>query len=100
MSTMVSNLGETSMNMSLLDKTVSHFSNQNIDSDKDLDEDEYCSETIAVLFGYSNLDEEFHGYVSDGWEIVTSSSSSESPSGSDSDNENVDIAASGCYMLR
>ena len=98
MSTMVSNLGETSMNMSLLDETVSQLSNQNID--EDLDEDEYCSETIADLFGYSDSDEEFHGYVSDGWEIVTSSSSSESPSGSDSDDENVNIAASGCYMLR
>ena len=64
-------------------------------SDKDLDENEYCSETIADLFGYSDSDEEFHGYVSDGWEIVTSSSLSESPSGSDSDDENVDIAASG-----
>ena len=42
----------------------------------------------------SDSDEEFHGYVSDGWEIVTSSSSSESPSGSDSGDENVDIAAS------
>ena len=80
---MALNLGETSMNMSLLDETVSHLSNQNIGSDEDLDEDEYCSETIADLFGYSDSDEEFHGgYVSDGWEIVTSSSSSESPSGS------------------
>ena len=77
------------MNMSLLDETVSHLSHQNIDSDEDLDEDEYCSETIADLFSYSDSDEEFHGYVNDGWEIVTSSSSSESPSGSDSDDENV-----------
>ena len=91
---MASNLGETSMDMSLLDETVSHLSNQNIDSDEDLDEDEYSSETIADLFSYSDSDEEFHGYVSDGWEIVMSSSS-ESPSGSDSDDENVDIAASG-----
>ena len=91
---MASNLDETSMNMSLLDETVSHLSNQNIDSDEDLDEDEYCSETIADLFGYSDSDEEFYGYVSDVWEIVTPSSSSESPSGSDSDDENVDIAAS------
>ena len=70
------------MNMSLLDETVSHLSNQNIDTDEDLDEDEYCSETIADLFSYSDSDEEFHGYVS------------ESHSGSDSDDENVDIAAS------
>ena len=91
---MASNLGKTSMDMSLLDENVSHLSNQNIDSDEDLDEDEYCSETIADLFGYPDSDEEFHGYVSDGWEIVMSSSS-ESPSGSDLDDENVDIAASG-----
>ena len=38
-STMALNLGETSMNMSLLEETVSHLSNQNIDSDEDLDED-------------------------------------------------------------
>ena len=56
---MALNLGETCMNMSLLDETVSHLSDQNIDSD----EDEYCSETIADLFGYSDSDEEFHGYV-------------------------------------
>ena len=62
---MALNLGETSMNMSL-DETVSHLSNQNIDSDEDLEEDEYCSETIADLFGYSDSDKEFHGYVSDG----------------------------------
>ena len=92
---MALNLGETSMDMSLLDETVSHLSNQNIDSDEDLDEDEYCCETIADLFGYSDSDEEFHGYVSDGWEIVMSSSLSEPPSGSDSDDENVDIASSG-----
>ena len=53
---MASNLGETSMDMSLLDETVSHLSNQNINSDKDLDEGEYCSETIADLFGYSDSD--------------------------------------------
>ena len=92
---MASNLGETSMNMSLLNETVSHLSNQNIDSDVDLDENEYCSETIADHFGYSDSDEEIHRLESDGWEIVTSSSSSESPSGSDSDDENVHIAASG-----
>ena len=46
--------------MSLLDENVSHLSNQNIDSDEDLDEDEYCSETIADLFGYSDSDKEFH----------------------------------------
>ena len=45
---MASNLGETSLNMPLLDITVSHLSNQNIDSDEDLDEDEYCSETSLI----------------------------------------------------
>ena len=36
-----------------------------------------------ISSAYSDSDEEFHGYVSDGWEIVTSYSSSESPSGND-----------------
>ena len=53
---MALNLVETCMNMSLLDETVSHLSDQNNDCDEDLDQDEYCSETIADLFGYSDSD--------------------------------------------